>query len=73
MSKTFTTEYRGVEYDLLCHEWPNGWLFDMQVHREGVPQRRFDDKLFDSYDAAREHGVAEAQKLIDDLLLNEAP
>ncbi|MGM8935108.1 hypothetical protein ACS8E9_09525 [Pseudomonas neustonica] len=73
MSKTFCSEYRGVDYDLLCKDWPKGWMLEMQVRKEGVPRRSYDDKLFDSYDAAREHGVAEAQKLIDDLLRNEAP
>lgn len=67
MSETYSSEYRGVQYDALVHQWPKGFILDLRVRIEGVPDRRFSDQFFGSRDEAVAFGEAEAKRLIDQL------
>lgn len=67
MSETHCNEYRGVQYDALVHQWPKGFVLDLKVRIEGIPNRRFSDQVFGSRDEAVAFGEAEAKRLIDQL------
>ncbi|WP_425054751.1 hypothetical protein [Pseudomonas abyssi] len=67
MSETYCNEYRGVQYDALVHQWPKGFVLELKVRIEGVPDRRFTDQVFESRDEAVAFGEAEAKRIIDQL------
>lgn len=62
---TYTSEYRGVEYSVLCLDWPNGWGLEIQVHHAGIPRRRDNDNLYASYEECRSAGERLAIEIID--------